>query len=138
MENEKQKGYSQVEETRINAYICNDLHVTITKDVDKGTTPMFISCPTCGERATSRMYSVNQSFTPEHEWYKPTDADVEKEVDQLLANDKDDSLPAKKILMSSYNDHVKNGGLLMRKIEHEKAFREKMKIALDSGQASPL
>jgi len=77
---------------------------------------MFINCPTCGEPKTreqanlfmagSLMYRINQSKIASHEWFMPTEKD----------------LAAMAVSMSEWEfrataEHVKQGGLLMRKIE---------------------
>lgn len=77
---------------KINAYICPALHHTITIMRVEGVTSMYIKCPECEkhkrfEKAVSLMGKVYQHFTPNYEWYKPTDeewriliADVNNEV----------------------------------------------------------
>lgn len=92
---------------RRNAYFCPSCRsATITVDIDAGTTPMFISCPHCSSQATSFMYDVPgcmrfsftsgvASFLPaDFEWYKPTDLSSLSQFER---------------------QHVKDGGLLMRK-----------------------
>ncbi len=91
-------------ERRLNAYICEDLHITVTNDKDEGTTPFMIPCPVCNSAATSRMYKVNnknENLKPTHEWYKPEP----KEWDLLSDN---------------AIEHVKQGGLMLRKIPKKK------------------
>ncbi|ARK09055.1 hypothetical protein A6C57_01280 [Fibrella sp. ES10-3-2-2] len=56
---------------QINTYTCGKGHVTVTRDVDEGVTPMNKNCPTCGQPARSGWYNVDQLQTPTHEWYKP-------------------------------------------------------------------
>lgn len=82
---------------KINRYTCPDGHQTITIDIDDGTTPMFLNCRTnaCGKQATSSFYQVPDGLLPEYEWYKPTDI---KKVEKIS------------------RDHVRRGGLLIRKI----------------------
>lgn len=95
-----------------NAYTCPMLHSTVTIDKDKGVTPMFIGCPVCNERASSRMYNVDQSLVPTHEWFKPTEAELEKEAKSIAI-----ALNANyKIIYAGLNDHVKQGGLIMQPI----------------------
>lgn len=79
---------------RINIYTCASNHDTITRDLDHGTTPMFLACKTCGKQATSHMYRCDQTLTPVWEWYAPNPADC-KEYEL---------------------DHVLSGGLLLREI----------------------
>lgn len=96
-----------------NAYVCTNLHTTVTVNKDNGVTPMFISCPVCNERAASMMYKINQALEPTHEWYKPTEEQIIGEAKFFaLANELDE-----KLLLSGLKDHVKQGGLLMRKIK---------------------
>ena len=61
---------------RLNCYTCNDPkcgHITKTKDVDAGVTPMFFKCEICGTKAISSMY---RDIVPiqKHtiEWYRPS------------------------------------------------------------------
>lgn len=95
--------------SRRNAYFCSSCRrVTITVEVDAGVTPMFISCPHCSTQAASFMYELPgcMRFTfvsgtiaevpADFEWYKPDKAELKK-------------------LPKSTRDHVKAGGLLMRK-----------------------
>jgi len=89
-------------EKKINAYVCPQLHATITVVNDVGATPMFIPCPICSDRASSRMFDVNQNIKPTHEWYSPN----EEEMIQL-ENNKEFQLI----------QHVKDGGLLFREIK---------------------
>lgn len=94
---------------RRNAYFCKSCRrITLTVDIDSGVTPMFISCPHCSGQATSFMYQipgcmrfdfssrVASVFPADFEWYKPDD----KELKTLGKSDK---------------QHIKDGGLLMRK-----------------------
>ena len=86
---------------RRNAYFCKACkQVTITVDIDNGTTPMFILCPNCNHSAVSFMYqlpgALHLGVEADYEWYKPS----ERETLNLSKNEA---------------DHVFNGGLLMRK-----------------------
>lgn len=89
-------------QNKVNAYICEELHITVTKNVDAGVTPMFIGCPECKKihskhaMATSRMYRVNQSIPHTHEWYKPASNEG---------------------LNHFEIEHVEQGGLLLRKVK---------------------
>lgn len=61
----------------VDAYVCPDLHVTITKVVaEKGKVPPEISCQMCKQPARSLGFNVNQNFNPHFEWYKPDQADI--------------------------------------------------------------
>jgi hypothetical protein len=100
---------SKEQSRKINAYICEYLHVTSTIDLVEGTTPMFIRCEQCAKEgrvcmASSRMYRVNQSVVPTHEWYAPSD-------DELKALSK--SMDANTLV--AMLEHVQKGGLLLRK-----------------------
>lgn len=94
-----------------NAYICDNLHATVTEHKDDGVTPMFIECPVCNAQATSRMGRVNQKLESTHEWYKPSEQDVIEEAKNYAAafNINYD------ILLAGFKNHVEKGGLLMRK-----------------------
>ncbi|MCB0744619.1 MAG: hypothetical protein KDC67_11990 [Ignavibacteriae bacterium] len=103
---------------RINVYICEYGCHNVTVDVDKGVTPFFINCmrtadenrpldPTkskdgvCIGLAKSCMYpkEIDDNLpypTPKYEWYRP---DLSQYV--KLSDDE--------------KDHVRNGGLLIRK-----------------------
>lgn len=94
-----------------NAYICNLLHSTVTVHKDAGTTPMFLSCLTCGKRAVSRMGQVDDSLIPTHEWYKPTDEDCIAEAERI-SQEKE----TYKYTLHAIREHVAMGGLLLRKI----------------------
>ena len=89
-----------------NAYICKQCRkVTLLVHVDLGVTPMFIPCTShgCNGVAISFMYrlpppllvSLNNELLPSHEWYKPSEIEFN-------------------MLDKSQQDHVKNGGLLIR------------------------
>lgn len=58
-------------DNRINTYTCQKKHVTVTRDVDEGVTPMSKNCPICSQVAYSAGYRVDQTLKPTHEWYKP-------------------------------------------------------------------
>lgn len=85
---------------RINIYGCTKGHNTITRDLDQGTTPMAIQCQAqgCSARAVSRWYNVDQDLTPTHEWFIPT-------------------AEARRQLSKAMQQHVLNGGLILRPIE---------------------
>jgi hypothetical protein len=95
----------------LNAYICDKLHATITVTANDGTTPMFISCPECEGKSTSRMGKIDSSFKPTFEWFTPNEKEIEEEIDKC-------SNPTNRGLVSSaVKEHVKRGGLLLRKIK---------------------
>lgn len=85
---------------RTNIYLCQHNHVTKTKDIDAGVTPMHIVCETCGQFATSTGYrNHGDNIKPTMEFYRPTLKE--------LGNVKPISLV----------EHVLSGGLLLRKIK---------------------
>lgn len=93
----------------INTYTCPHGHVTVTKDVDEGVTPMMLRCRqksddgkhNCTEFARSAFYNCDQSLTPEYEWYKPKSYKGYKD---------------------SMREHIKKGGLDIRKIKQTPGF----------------
>lgn len=88
---------------RINAYVCDGGslgaqhcgHFVITIDREPGVTPFMTKCENCGQWAYSKGYRVQEGLVPSHEWYRPDDL---AQVDE------------------GSRDHVKNGGLLLRRI----------------------
>lgn len=107
-----------------NAYVCPQLHITVTEDRDEGTTPMFIDCPNCPvlpsekeevkRMAVSLMYRINQNLNATHEWYKPT----KSEMDDFFA----DMYPG---AFQALHKHVKDGGLLIRE---KRGFKKLMEL----------
>ncbi|MBE99334.1 MAG: hypothetical protein CMP77_05060 [Flavobacterium sp.] len=59
---------------RINCYTCKQCkHITKTKDVDAGVTPMFHTCEKCSHTAISSMYKdIAPEKNPTQEWYRPS------------------------------------------------------------------
>ena len=93
--------YTEIDLTnRVNCYVCENGHLTKTKDIYAGVTPMFIICDHCAKMSRSHFYKdIAPSVTPIKEWYRPT-------LKQLLKKRGDfDSL-----------DHILNGGLILRNI----------------------
>jgi predicted RNA-binding Zn-ribbon protein involved in translation (DUF1610 family) len=93
---------------KINIYKCNKCGKKhITKDLEEGVTPFMIGCrnPGCNGDAQSSFYRADQSLDPEWEWYRP------------------DEKEAKEISMSTF-EHVKNGGLVLRRVDGEEDFKE--------------
>lgn len=84
---------------RINAYVCYNLHSTITVQLDDGSIPAILKCQTegCNMPSRSMLGMVNQKFPPTHEWFKPSDIVVET-------------------LSPPDRNHVMNGGLMLRPI----------------------
>lgn len=80
----------------IKAYVCKNIHSTITIDnEDSGITPFLIQCPECDLQASVKPNYVHENRKITHEWYKPT---TFENLTQLEI------------------DHIKNGGLLLRKL----------------------
>lgn len=91
---------------KINQYTCQLCggHI-VTIDRDEGTTAMLLGCratPGCKGSMVSEMYQVDQTLTPDHEWYKP----------HKVPRD------------PGMRDHVQRGGLLLRKIESPELLDE--------------
>ena len=85
-----------------NLYVCvNCGQRIITVDRDEGVTPFMIGCREggglCPGSAYSTFYTVDQSVTPTHEWYRPDAAEAKK-------------------LGRLWRDHLAGGGLKLRKI----------------------
>jgi len=80
---------------RKNIYACDSGHETVTVDTAEGVTPFMILCPECSEYARSKVYRVDQTLEATHEWYRPDTLDG---------------------VSPQSHDHVKRGGLIMRKI----------------------
>lgn len=91
-----------------NVYRCPDGHLTVTKDVDDGVTPMFLACrhdgtTDCGQRAVSAGYPegpmpaelLERFETYGFEWYAPTVKWARRKGTEMLA-------------------HVQKGGLVLR------------------------
>jgi DNA polymerase-1 len=84
---------------KLNQYTCDKCKKTITTiDTVEGTTPMLLGCrDRCGGTMHSHWYRVEGTPTPDYEWYKP-------------------SLRSAKKMGSAMLDHVKSGGLDIRKV----------------------
>src|SRR4051794_26368560 len=84
---------------RINVYRCPHGQDTVTIDAVEGTTPFMIRCRCgCDEMAQSQMYRVDQTLRPNYEWYSPDQAERKK-------------------LDPATREHVRMGGLLMRRLD---------------------
>lgn len=99
----------QKERKRIDAYICQDLHTTITKVIDEGSVPPMVTCPTCHQPARSMGFHVNQNFSHTVEWYKPTQAEMDAQ-----------SLKMKKDEFDRFKEYVTKGALISRLAEPTK------------------
>ena len=98
----KKHDYYRIDLTnRLNCYACSCGHITKTKDVDAGCTPMRFRCEECGQLAMSTNYNdVASAQKPTFEWYRPT-------LTQLMKARKKDL----------YIEHVLSGGLDYRSIK---------------------
>lgn len=87
-----------IRRNKIDVYTCQAHHDNVTLKEIEGVTPFMIGCKhkDCNELANSSNFVCNQNLKPTHEWYKPTDT---SELNRFE------------------NIHVKNGGLLLRKIK---------------------
>jgi len=88
---------------RKNMYRCNNCsHFIVTIEVDRGVTPMMLSCDSCtiGTRRSGFYLDGYQKLTPTHEWYRP-------DGDELLELLEDPQA----------NDHYIRGGLSIRPVE---------------------
>lgn len=83
-----------------NKYTCEGCKGEIvTIDRDAGVTPFMIDCRLCNAGwAQSSCYRIPQNLSATYEWYAPEDKDTHQ-------------------MTRATRDHVKNGGLLLRKIE---------------------
>lgn len=110
-------------EERINFYVCEFGHATVTVDVDEGCTPFMIGCKHegCGQSSESCFYPRGVSLLkglqvngqPKWEWFKP---------DGLALHKKYGSDPD---LLRAMIDHVKSGGLDLRARTDRHALRHK-------------
>lgn len=106
------------ETDRLNVYICQTCGGMIcTIDRDQGVTPFMIACQVmrfCSGMMQSQWYpELPPHFSPEYEWYKPK---LKKHMDVVTA------------------EHVKKGGLLLRKLEPNRARQfaeQRMKLLED-------
>jgi hypothetical protein len=105
MERVKTDQYYQIDlSNRVNCYICTNKkcgHITKTRDVDAGTTPMYFFCEKCYDRARSSFYQdIIPDQNPTFEFYRP---DLER-LKKLRGN------------LGLYN-HITAGGLEYRRID---------------------
>jgi len=98
----KNDDYYKVDLTkRVNCYTCAAGHITKTRDIDAGVTPMFHTCEICGIQANSTFFKdIAPHKETTQEWYRPT-------LKELL----------KKRNNPGYIDHVLNGGLAVRAVK---------------------
>lgn len=91
------KKGATVKRNVINQYTCEICGKSITTiDRDEGVTSYFLACratPNCDGKMHSHMYRVDQTLTPDFEWYRP-----------------------KGKIPKIHRHHVEQGGLLIRKV----------------------
>lgn len=93
----------------VNAYICENLHIVVTKNVDDGYIPTQTGCTQCDKVASSMMYQVNQNLGHSVEWFRPTEAEMQSH-----------SLSLNPEQIKSHRDYVTKGGLVSRVAETKK------------------
>lgn len=64
----------------INAYICPDLHIMVTKNMDDGFIPSAVGCMTCGQESQSLHFNVNQNMGHTIEWFLQTEGEMQAEM----------------------------------------------------------
>lgn len=95
-------SYYQIDLTnRVNCYVCNCGHITKTRDIDAGVTPMMFNCEKCGGfgAMSTGFKDIVPNRQPTFEWYRPS-------LKKLL----------KMRNVPGMVDHILNGGLDYRKI----------------------
>lgn len=88
---------------RLNRYVCPDCKgYVVTREVGIGVTPMLMTCRATvgclGMMQSSFYRGVQEGEEPTYEWYQPEKTERDK-LDRLM------------------QDHVRAGGLLIRKVE---------------------
>lgn len=73
---------------RINQYTCATCGGVITTiDRHEGATPMMLNCrvtQNCPGTMWSHGYTVDQTLTPDYEWYKPAKLPKDREMRQYI------------------------------------------------------
>ncbi len=101
-----QKVIKYVEQSgkSVNWYYCPACkHTAKAVLVDKGVTPMFLTCGKCGETSQSTIFSppfpeaATDLMKPEVEWYRPTDEEFNK-------------------MPEGHKEHYRQGGLHYRRL----------------------
>ena len=93
----------------VNAYVCQDLHTIITKNDDNGHIPDKIFCPKCDKPALSMYYQVNQTFSPQVVFFKPSESETKAATLNMSKED-----------YQSHIQYLQSGGLVSRLVEDEK------------------
>ena len=98
---------------RRNIYLCDHCgHAMVSEEHDKGVTPMFTECDTCGGQASSLCYLCSQLIQISRFMYACPQ--------EILANAKPAivwhklSEPELAVLPASVQSHARSGGLLPR------------------------
>jgi len=101
---------------KINVYVCNKGHRTVTENLLLGNIPLFILCREdgCKEKALSQQYHVDQNQDADWEFYKPDPIEAKKEMRTMLENF-DISRAEYNQAIISLNNKIKRGELLLRK-----------------------
>lgn len=110
---------------RENVYTCRKCgRQLVTRDRDEGVTPFMMRCDPdrtpdgCGAEMFSAGYGSGRALPPHapptHEWYKPTPAELDAECDAVPGG-----------TASWLRDHVRRGGLLIRRLTPSPADAQK-------------
>lgn len=104
---------------KVNAYVCDKLHITTTYDYDKGTTPFMMRCRICDNNAKSQFYQVEDTVKINGLWHIPCKEEYDdlehfarKHVDMgglvfKYLGTNDSKLPTK-VDIESYRDWARN------------------------------
>lgn len=93
----------------INAYVCENLHSMVTKNLDSGIIPPIVQYPQCESKSYSMNYRVNQGLQPQIEWFKPSQGDMQAA-----------ELTMKRDQVKDFRENVARGVLMSRLISLEK------------------
>ena len=89
----------------VNNYECKHCnYLTVTLNMNVGTTPFGIKCPRCGGYDSySTFYRLKACSHVTHVWYRPDKEEME-ELEKKTPG---------------WRDHILNGGLILKRIEDE-------------------
>lgn len=59
-----------------NAYVCENLHTTVTVNIETGKTPYQIPCPECSLPARTMNFQVDQELSAGYEFYRMTESEA--------------------------------------------------------------
>lgn len=104
---------------KINLYICDAGHRTVTRNELNKHPPIFTTCRegNCQLQAVQQLGKVDQSLEPTFEWYNPSDKEVKDQMREML-DSKQVTKEQYDKAWNSYQRHVKAGGMLLRKIKN--------------------